>query len=153
MFDKYFNLADSSSEIIVTSFASSRDGSTYKDVAVSSKIVQGVSVLSFFFYSSSPGLILSIRHNGTSVPPTNFIPRNFQVNELIETLQSSGFEELFVGTVVNETRDTMFSIGAKSMSPANNSRISSVSNEVAAIAPCFQIFLFCCYHVMSFWSL
>jgi hypothetical protein len=143
MFDKYFNLADSSSEIVVASFASSPDGSAYKDVAVSSKIVQSVSVLSFFFYSSSPGLILSIRHNGTSVPPTNFIPRNFQVNELIETLQRSGFEELFVGTGLNETRDAMFSIGANSMSPANNSRISSKSIQVAATPPRFQIGLFC----------
>jgi hypothetical protein len=134
MFDKYFNLADPSSEIIVTSFSNSPDGSTYKDVAISSKIIQSVSLISFFFYTPSSGLKLNIQHNGTLVPPSNFVPRNLQIIELIETLQISGFQELLLGTVLNKTQAVQFDVGAMSMSSTNNSKVMIKSDQVAAFS-------------------
>jgi hypothetical protein len=92
-FDDYFNLADPSSEVFQVSFL--QDRTEFSDVAVSYKVISNIADHSIYFFSSSDGLMLSIRHNGTRVPALNFIRKNMQVEQVVSVLQSGGFRRLF----------------------------------------------------------
>ncbi len=153
VFDKYFNLADLSGEVFAASFISSQDGSSFQDVAVSFRIVRNVSVHSFYFYSPSPGLLLNMSHNGTQIPTSNFIRRNMQVDELIEVLQTSGFNSLLVDNSPTAPQTANLSLGIRRNSQSNNSDTSSLQlpNEVAspscmfACEPTLHQSFFCLY--------
>jgi hypothetical protein len=75
-------------------FINSQDKSIFKDVAVSSRILQMISLHSFYFFSASSGIFLNITHNGTQIPAANFVRRSMQVDEVVEALQKNGFNSL-----------------------------------------------------------
>ncbi len=94
-FDEYFNLADPKFEEYKVSYSSAKDGSLFQDVAVSYSIIQNIALHSIYFFSSSDDLILSISHNGTRIPSSNFIRRSTNVEEFLNTLEQNGFKSLF----------------------------------------------------------
>ena len=95
VFDNFFNIVDASSEVFAATFFNSRDGSRFLDAAVSSRIVQHMSLHSFYFFSASSGLFLDMLHNGTQIPISNFIKRTMQADHVIEVLQTYGYKSLW----------------------------------------------------------
>jgi hypothetical protein len=100
-FDEFFNLADPKFEEYKVSFSSANDGSLFQDVAVSYSIVQNIALHSIYFFSSSDDLILSISHNGTRIPSSNFIRRSMNVEEFLNNLEQTGFKSLFDGQSIS----------------------------------------------------
>ncbi len=113
VFDKFFNIVDASSEVFAATFFNSREGSQFHDAAVSSRIVQHVSMHSFYFFSASSGLFLNMQHNGTQIPLSNFIKRNMQVDEIIEVLQTYGYKSLWL----SQPRAAPSALDASNMNP------------------------------------
>ena len=126
VFDKFFNIVDASSEVFAATFFNSLDGSQFYDAAVSSRIVQHVSLHSFYFFSASSGLFLDMLHNGTRIPLSNFIQRIMQVDQVIEVLQTYGYQSLWL----NEPRTAPSALDASNMNPElHNSGSSSVNTS------------------------
>jgi hypothetical protein len=133
-FDEYFNLADPVFEEYKVSYTSVNDGAIFQDVAVSYSIIQNIAVHSIYFFSSSDGLLLSISHNGTRVPPSNFIRRSIQVDEFLSLLEKSGFKSLFEDQVSSRSpaASTTTTIRSFEQTQSNDS-VSTVSNEVTPL--------------------
>jgi hypothetical protein len=139
-FDDFYNLADPEFEEYEVSYTSVRDGALLQDVAVSYTIIQKVAVHSIYFFSASDGLLLSITHNGTRVPPSNFIRRNMQVDEFIKVLEKNGFNSLFADQTVASPRAAPTLTAIRSLEPANSSdSVSTVCNKLTPtfLAPYF----------------
>ncbi len=102
-FDIFFNMADASNEAFAAIFVNSQDGSEFHDVAVSARIIEKLSLHSFYFFSSSAGLYFRIKHNSTQIPASNFVRRSMQVDEVVEALQTNGFKSLFVDNSIPTT--------------------------------------------------
>ncbi len=141
-FDIFFNMADASNEAFAAIFVSSQDNFEFHDVAVSARIVQQISLHSFYFFSSSSGLYFMLKHNGTQIPASNFVRRSMQLDEVVQALQSNGFKSLFVDNSISTTPSASDASKAShrifrsinSQNSGNSSSTSSLpkSNEVTA---------------------
>jgi hypothetical protein len=138
-FDDFYNLANPEFEEYKVSYTSVKDGAILKDVAVSYSIIQKVAVHSIYFFSSSDGLLLTITHNGTRVPPSNFIRRSMQVDQFLEVLEKSGFNSLFADQTVANPRAAPTTTTIRSLEPTNSSdSVSTVCNDLTPLflTPC-----------------
>lgn len=114
-FDEYFNLAYPTYEVFVVTFTNP-DGTRFMDVAISHIIDQNIAVHSVYFFSPSLELLLKVSHNGTQVPPSNFINRSLTVQEAVQIVQTLGFQNLFDGWSSPSPRSTTFSSKVKILS-------------------------------------
>ena len=95
-FDEYFNLAYPTFEVFVMTFTNP-DGTRFMDVSISHTIDQNIAAHSVYFFSPSSELLFKVSHNGTQVPPFNFISRSLTVEEAVRIVQTRGFQNLFDG--------------------------------------------------------
>ncbi len=109
-FDDYYNLANPEFEEYKVFYTSAQYNTLFQDVAVSYRIIENIALHSIYFFSSSDGLLLSITHNGTRVPSSNFIRRNMQVDEFLNILEKNGFNSLFEDQRAAPIRETIRSI-------------------------------------------
>ncbi len=127
-FDDYYNLAHPEFEEYKVSYTSAQHNTLFQDVAVSYRIIENIAVHSIYFFSSSDGLLLSVTHNGTRVPSSNFIRRNLQVDEFLSILEKNGFKSLFEDQRAAPTRETI-----RSIEPTHSNHSESTgSDEVTA---------------------
>jgi hypothetical protein len=129
-FDEYFNLADPSFEKYAVTYTSTRDGSRFQDVAVSYVINSNIATYSMYFFSSSEGLLLSVFHNDTQIPTTNFISRIMEIDEVITKLETSGLGGIIGENSRGVTRSTSSSAVKIRLSDQSTESNANSSNEV-----------------------
>jgi hypothetical protein len=104
-------------------------------VAVSYTIIKNIAVYSIYFFSSSDGLLLAISHNGTRIPPSNFIRRSMQVDDFLSVLENNGFKSLLEEQTVARPPAAQATTTIRSFEPTqSNNSLSTVSNEVLRLS-------------------